>query len=56
MTYQNLQFPDFVAQPTQTYDFTSNVDLLVRKKILKISKPTSDPKRAYEVITQYVID
>ena len=24
MTYQNFQYPDFVAQATQSYDFTSN--------------------------------
>ena len=55
MAYQNYDIHnDSVADATQTSDFSYKIDLLVRSKISKISKTTSDPKRAHEVITQYM--
>ena len=55
MTYQNSSnCNDFVANATQSFDFSYKVDLLVRKKISRTSKSTSDPKRAYEILSQYL--
>ena len=32
MTYQNIKYPDFVAQATQTYDFTSDGSKILIKE------------------------
>ena len=57
MNHQLNLEPDFVSTMGTQNSFSNNnfkIDLLVKQQILKISKTTSDPKRANELINEYM--
>ena len=56
MNHQYNLEPDFVSTMGTQTSFSNNfkIDLLVKQQILKISKTTSDPKRANELINEYM--
>ena len=57
MNHQLNLEPDFVSTMGTQNSFSNNnfkIDLLVKQQILKISKTTSNPKRANELINEYM--